>query len=259
MPLVSSVEDGSNSITGASFQNDAALLYPSKASRKRSLKEYILSSLQFRLPAVVKSYDYNTNIAEVLIATKKKTTHRDDEGNFIDMDYPIFRVRVRQPMSNINGGGIGVIFPVSEGDSGWIESADKNCEAYFSDPSQMQDSPDDFGAFLFQYGSFTPCFWNPKNPNSDLGWTHITEDEGCIAIRNAEGDLRITLNPQTKEIRIITPSKISCETPLVEISGDLNVKGTIHSDGDTTAGSISLNNHVHGGVQDGSSTTSKPS
>lgn len=249
MPLVSSVEEGSNSITGASFQNDAALLYPSKASKKRSFKEYILSSLQFRLPAVVKSYDYNTNIAEVLIATKKKTTHRDDEGNFIDVDYPIFRVRVRQPMSNINGGGIGVILPVSEGDSGWIESADKNCEAYFLDPSHIQESSDDFGAFLFQYGSFTPCVWNP---DSNLGWKHIAEDEGCISIRNSDGDLRITLNPESKEIKIFAPSKISVNSPLVQMSGDLNVSG------DVKAGNISLKKHVHGSVQSGDSNTSTP-
>lgn len=253
------VKDGSNAIMGASFQNDASLLYPTKASQKQLMREYVLSSIQFRLPAIVSAYDYDKNIATVRIATKKKTTHKDDDGKFIDIDYPEYRVRVKQPFSNINGGGIGVLFPISVGDTGWIESADCDCHKFFSDPSKIQDSPDDFGKFLFQYGSFTPCFWNPKNPKSDLGWNHIAEDEGCISIRNSDGDLRITLNPQTKDIRIITPSKISCETPLVEISGNLNVKGTIHSDGDATAGSISLKRHVHGGVQGGNSTTSKPS
>lgn len=259
MAKIVTVKDGSNAIMGASFQNDASLLYPTKASQKQLMREYVLSAIQFRLPAIVSAYDYDTNIATVRIATKKKTTHKDDDGKFIDIDYPEYRVRVKQPFANINGGGIGVLFPISVGDTGWIESADCNCEKFFSDPSKIQDSSNDFGKFLFQYGSFSPCVWNPKNPNSDLGWTHIAEDEGCISIRNSDGDLRITINPQTKEIRIITPSKISCETPLVEISGNLNVKGTIHSDGDTTSGSISLNNHVHGGVQGGSSTTSKPS
>lgn len=254
MAKIVSVNNGSNAIMGASFQNDASLLYPTKASRKQLMREYVLSAIQFRLPAFVIAYDYDTNIATVRIATKKKTTHKDDDGKFIDMDYPEYRVRVKQPFSNVDGGGIGIIFPISIGDTGWIEAADCNCDAFFSDPSKIQDSSDDFGKFLFQYGSFTPCVWNPKSD-----WKILEEDKGCIAIRNSEGDLRITLNPKTKEIRVITPTKISCETPLVEMSGNLNVKGAIHSDGDTTAGAISLKNHVHGGVQGGSSKTGKPS
>lgn len=254
MAKIVSVNNGSNAIMGASFQNDASLLYPTKASQKQLMREYVLSAVQFRLPAFVIAYDYDTNIATVRIATKKKTTHKDDDGKFIDMNYPEYRVRVKQPFANIEGGGIGIIFPISIGDTGWIESADCNCDAFFSDPSKIQDSSDDFGKFLFQYGCFTPCVWNPESD-----WKILEEDKGCIAIRNSEGDLRITLNPKTKEIRVITPVKISCETPLVEMSGNLNVKGAIHSDGDTTASSISLKNHVHGGVQGGSSTTGKPS
>ena len=246
---------GSNAVMGASFQNDATILYPTKSAKQRALKERMLSGLQFRLPAVVKSYDYNTNIAEVGIATRKKTTHKDDDGNFIDMDYPIYRVRVRQPMSNINGGGVGIILPISEGDSGWIEAADRNCEEYFSNPMKMQDSSDDFGMFLFRYGCFTPSVWTP---NKDLGWKLLEEDKGCISIRNSEGDVRIVLNPETKEIRIITPSKISCETPSVEMSGNLTVSGTIHADGDITSSGISVQGHVHGGVQTGSGDTSTP-
>ena len=152
-------------------------------------------------------------------------------------------------MSNINGGGIGVILPVSEGDSGWIEAADRNCEAYFSDPAHIQDSSDDFGMLLFQYGSFTPCVWNP---DTELGWKHIPDDNGCISIRNSDGDLRITLNPESKEIKVFTPTKISVESPLVEMSGDLNVVG------DVKAGNISLKKHVHGSVQSGNSNTSAP-
>lgn len=254
MAKIVSVENGSNAIMGASFQNDASLLYPTKSSQKQLMREYVLSSIQVKLPAFVVAYDSGTNIATVRIATKKKTTHKDDDGKFMDIDYPEYRVRVNQPLANADGGGIGIIFPITIGDTGWIESADCNCDSFFSDPSKIQDSSDDFGRFLFQYGCFTPCAWKPE-----LDWKVLEEDKGCIAIRNTEGDMRITLNPKTKEIRVITPTKITCETPLVEMSGNLNVKGGIHSDGDTTAGTISLKNHVHGGVQGGSSTTGKPS
>lgn len=43
-----------------------------------------------------------------------------------------------------------------------------------------------------------------------------------------------------------------------QINGDYTTTGNIHSDGDTTAGSVSLKNHTHGGVQAGGSNTSTP-
>lgn len=43
-----------------------------------------------------------------------------------------------------------------------------------------------------------------------------------------------------------------------QIDGDYTTTGNIHSDGDTTAGSVSLKNHTHGGVQAGGSNTSTP-
>lgn len=255
MAKISIIKDGSNSAMGATFQNDATILSSSKQQRSRIEKEAVLSLLQFRLPVVVDDYDYDTNIATVRVATKRKTTHRNDDGKFIDIEYPTYRVRVRQPFANLNGGGVGITFPVSTGDFGWIEAADRNCDKFFSDPSKIQNSSDDFGVFLFQYGSFVPSAWRADEKH---GWKHLKEDDGCIAIRNSSGDMRIVLNPKTKEIRIITPTRISCETPLVEMSGNLEVKGSIHSIGDTIADTISLKEHTHGGVQSGKSNTGKP-
>lgn len=44
----------------------------------------------------------------------------------------------------------------------------------------------------------------------------------------------------------------------VLITGDLQVGGKIHADGDIVAGSISLQNHRHGGVKGGSDSTGAP-
>jgi len=44
----------------------------------------------------------------------------------------------------------------------------------------------------------------------------------------------------------------------VQVQGDVNVTGTISATGDVKAGSISLNSHVHSGVESGSSNTGAP-
>jgi len=54
------------------------------------------------------------------------------------------------------------------------------------------------------------------------------------------------------EIHIKSPSKIVLDAPIVEATGQVNATG------DVTAGAISLQTHVHGGVASGPSTTGVP-
>lgn len=46
---------------------------------------------------------------------------------------------------------------------------------------------------------------------------------------------------------------------MASFGGTVNAKGLIHSEDDITAGSISLQHHVHTGVQGGSENTEPPS
>lgn len=46
---------------------------------------------------------------------------------------------------------------------------------------------------------------------------------------------------------------------MASFGGTVNAKGLIHSEDDITAGSISLQHHVHTGVQGGSENTGTPS
>lgn len=54
------------------------------------------------------------------------------------------------------------------------------------------------------------------------------------------------------EIHVKSPSKIILDAPTVQATGQINAEG------DVTAGDISLQTHVHGGVQSGPSTTGGP-
>ena len=80
--------------------------------------------------------------------------------------------------------------------------------------------------------------------------THVVGNTNIVGNLNVKGDL-------------IVDGNITC-TGNVQINGNLNVDGTTHSkgnittDGDVIAGSISLKNHIHGGVESGGSTTNVP-
>lgn len=69
----------------------------------------------------------------------------------------------------------------------------------------------------------------------------ITLEDGSIKINVDDGDAEIEISEGT-----------------VTINGDLTVTGDINADGDVTASDVSLVNHKHGGVESGSSNTSKP-
>lgn len=43
-----------------------------------------------------------------------------------------------------------------------------------------------------------------------------------------------------------------------KVQGDINITGTVNADGDIQTGTISLKNHVHGGVSSGTSSTTPP-
>ncbi len=59
-------------------------------------------------------------------------------------------------------------------------------------------------------------------------------------------------------IRVLSPTKVTLEAPLVEIIGDVTVTGTVVAQGDVTGDGVSLHDHVHGGVTTGGGSTAPP-
>ncbi len=62
----------------------------------------------------------------------------------------------------------------------------------------------------------------------------------------------------TDGVRIVTTGKVTIQASEMDVNCNLNVTGTIKATGDVQAGSVSLESHVHGGVQSGSGKTSTP-
>lgn len=57
---------------------------------------------------------------------------------------------------------------------------------------------------------------------------------------------------------IVINSQLNITAPNITINGNIQLNGSLNATGDVVANSISLENHVHGGIYPGSSDTSKP-
>jgi len=73
----------------------------------------------------------------------------------------------------------------------------------------------------------------------------------AVQIRSDDGLAFMELNPTTHEVNIKSPGATN-------ITGNLNVTGTITASVDVVGGGKSLKNHTHGGVQTGGGNTGAP-
>lgn len=95
---------------------------------------------------------------------------------------------------------------------------------------------------------------NPS-PSSDPDEIYLRfNDEDFLAIHVTDSTLNLTIS----DITINAATQITLDTPSVTITGDLQVDGGIHSDGDTVADTVSLKTHTHSGVRSGAASTGIP-
>lgn len=80
--------------------------------------------------------------------------------------------------------------------------------------------------------------------------------QGEVAIYTDEGD-KIVLK-RGGVIEVTAATKLRIVAPLVEMTGDVTVAGTLTATTDVLGGGKSLKNHVHGGVATGGSNTGAP-
>lgn len=84
-------------------------------------------------------------------------------------------------------------------------------------------------------------------------------DEAVALIRFKDGAV-ISYDPETSELLIQLPSGGSTVlvSDTVDIVGDVNVTGKLTASDDVLAGSVSLKNHKHSGVQSGGAQSGAP-
>lgn len=69
---------------------------------------------------------------------------------------------------------------------------------------------------------------------------------------------RVEYNSATGHMTLKAMGSVTVDAQSVRMTGDVQIDGSLHTDGDTVAGSVSLKEHTHGGVATGGGNTSNP-
>ena len=91
-------------------------------------------------------------------------------------------------------------------------------------------------------------------------YIHITQDNkilihapsGCTV----ESDSEVTVNAPS--VKVTASGSVEITAPTTKINGNVEITGTLKTDGQITGAGINFNEHVHSGVQSGSSDTGLP-
>lgn len=204
----------------------------------QGVSEKINSLSESCIPAIVKSYDAESNKVVVTPAIKYRTTQRDEKGEPVFIDYPDITV----PVERMGGDGLAIIVPIVAGTTGWLQGADRNTHAFLNGTLTSTVEPSDLLQNKWNFGRFVPDIIK--------GFTLNSEDAGCLSIQTLDGTARFVLDP-SGEMRIVAPKGI-------KIVGDAEIDGDLAVTGDVKSGTVSLPTHVHSGVTGGTSNTGQP-
>ena len=227
------------------------------------------------LPGIVQSFDPQTMTCEVQPAIQGKVQNEDGSVSVVNLplllDCPVVFPR---------GGGCSLTFPIRAGDECLVVFADRAIDFWWQSggvqppaETRMHDLSDGF------------VLVGPYSQPQVLSGVSTS----AVQLRSDDGQAFFELNPQTHNFTLSTPGdfsvtvkdfSVSCENftvnaqtivltaPTIELNGQITggggggatatFTGDINASGDVTAGSISLQTHVHGGIQPGGSDTGAP-
>ena len=227
------------------------------------------------LPGIVQSFDLQTMTCEVQPAIQGKVQNEDGSVSVVNLplllDCPVVFPR---------GGGCSLTFPIKAGDECLVVFADRAIDFWWQSggvqppaETRMHDLSDGF------------VLVGPYSQPQVLSGVSTS----AVQLRSDDGQAFFELNPQTYNFTLSTPGNfsatvkdflVSCENftvnaqaivltaPTIELNGQITgggsggatatFTGDINASGDVTAGGISLQTHVHGGIQPGGSDTGAP-
>ena len=91
------------------------------------------------------------------------------------------------------------------------------------------------------------------NTSNNVLYEYVTDGTSTFWLDNQSPVVTANGN-----VTLNTAGKVIAKASEFQFTGDLSVNGTINATGDVTAGSISLQNHIHSGVQTGGSESGPP-
>lgn len=246
----------------------------------KNASNQMMAQMHTCLPGVVVSYDYTKQKASVKPSIKRK--YKDGRVDSLPV---IVSVPVVWPRSS----NASMTFPVNKGDGVLLVFSERALELWltqggetepgdtrkydltdaiaipglypFSTPSLAENNTD----VLIKYNSTTVRITasgdvnvdTPTNVNINAG-NDITMTAGNNIAMSAANNLTMTANLIGSSATGITSSITGGGGGTVSIDGPVETTSTIDSNGDITAGTVSLQNHVHSGVQAGGSNSGPP-
>lgn len=219
-----------------SFQN-ANETYPITLEELWPMLEWkTLLAVQNRLPCVVTAIEGN----DVFVQPTIKLVFAEEAPETAELhvrkteDRPIIKVQIYREFA----GGVGIYFPVSVGDTGWVEAADRDTQSYKAQTDlKASMRPLTLSSAQYRYGFFVP-------DTIQKSFTVAADDEGCLCLQTVLGNTKIVIDPATEQIRIKSPLSVDVEAPTVTIKGNLNVTGTITAPS-VVAGGTEMEKHRH--------------
>jgi len=230
----------------------------------------MMAQMHTCLPGIVVSYDYTKQKASVKPLIKKK--YRDGRVDSLPV---IVNVPVVWPRSS----NASMTFPVNKGDYVMLLFAERAMELWLTQGGETE--PGDTRKYDLTDAIAVPGLYPFSVPS-------LAENNTDLLIKYNSTTIRIT---QSGDVNIDTPtnvninagnniamtagSQITMAAPLIGMSangvtatinggGNVSIDGpivttnTIDTAGDITAGTVSLQTHVHSGVQAGGSNTGQP-
>lgn len=264
--------------------------YNAEEEKELMIADQIRSKVWTAMPAIVQSVNYSEFTITAQPAIQGITTDKDNNEIFVDL--PLL---IHVPILFPQAGGWNLTFPIKPDDECLIVFACRCIDAWWQSggvqkpmEQRMLDLSDGF-AILAPYSQpkakqVAEGFSDSSvilRDNSKQNYLELTND-GCCNILlqkdltaeiggnanlkikgNAKAEIGGDLSAQAANI-LLKASSVTIDSPSTTITGDLKINGATNASGqitcssDVTASGISLQSHVHGGVQGGSSNTSGP-
>lgn len=221
-----------------------------------------LEELQCRIwtaiPGIVQSYNPVAGTVEVQIAIQGVRALYDGSAKYVDITQ-----LVDVPVKYSRGGGVTLTFPIAAGDEALIVFACRCIDSWWQNggtqnvpmnASLMHDIGDGFALI------------GPFSQKTILDSISTTTAQ----LRSNDGSTAISLDPAGQIVSVVAPGGMHITAPTVLITGAVTVsesieaqttitaQGIMSSPTDVQTGTISLANHVHGGVVSGGSDTTGP-
>jgi len=210
----------------------------SDVSRSMFLVRQEIASVRTMIPVKVIAVKGGGVGAPPTVNVKPLVNQIDGQGNSTEHG-TVFNI----PVSRLQGGGNAIINDPIVGDIGYIMVADRDISSVKANAGK-QSNPGSFRRFNFADSVYVGAILNSGTPAQ---YVHFTSDG--IEISDKHGN-KITM--ASSGINITAPAGINLNGLVIDTNGRATGPSDIIANG------ISLDSHVHGGVEPGPSTTGVP-